>query len=450
MSAALELRVLSGMHREARCPARPGDLLGSDPDCDVVLADDGVPPRAARLDLDAGAWSLAPDDAQNGAGGPRAPFGQPLPLGPVWITVAHPEDPWAEPADAPGAAQAAAGGQADDPVADPHAADGTAAACGSAADGPLSPMQADPRPAPRATLVPRRRSWIMTLGLSAAALAIIVALALAWLLPSAAQRPARVDRATAAQQSLPQIRTVLERLGLAGRLHAAMTAQGTVQVSGWVRDETERDALAAALAQIWPMPAMQVSTETGALRTAQKALDGFQVKYQPRYDGDGRLSILGVAADEASRAAAIEAVRAQLPGMAVMGNTIQLAPAVADALARELAANGLNGVTLSWQPHRLQTDPSALDTAQMERFETVLTAFNRRFFDIAALPGPDRPYADSVPFGIRSVVGGETPFIVLEDGSKLLVGGTYRHYRLTAIEDQRLTFDGPRPAIVLR
>jgi len=290
----------------------------------------------------------------------------------------------------------------------------------------------------------------MTLGLSAAGLAIVVALALAWLLPSAAQRPARVDRTAAAQQSLPQIRTVLERLGLAGRLQAAMTAQGTVQVSGWVRDEAERDALAAALAQIWPMPAMQVSTETDALRTAQKALDGFPVKYLPRYDGDGRLSILGVAADEAGRAAAVEAVRAQLPGMVVMGNGIQLAPAVADALARELAANGLNGVTLSWQPHRLQTDASALDTEQMERFETVLTAFNQRFFDIAALPGPDRPYADSVPFGIRSVVGGKTPFIVLEDGSKLLVGGTYRRYRLTGIEEKRLTFDGPRPAIVLR
>jgi len=55
-----------------------------------------------------------------------------------------------------------------------------------------------------------------------------------------------------------------------------------------------------------------------------------------------------------------------------------------------------------------------------------------------------------VPFGILSVVGGDTPFIVLEDGQKLLVGGTYRNYRLISIEDNQLTFDGPRPAIVLR
>jgi type III secretion protein D len=55
-----------------------------------------------------------------------------------------------------------------------------------------------------------------------------------------------------------------------------------------------------------------------------------------------------------------------------------------------------------------------------------------------------------VPFGILSVVSGKTPFIVLEDGSKLLVGGTYRHYRLIGIEERRLIFDGPRPAIILR
>ena len=60
------------------------------------------------------------------------------------------------------------------------------------------------------------------------------------------------------------------------------------------------------------------------------------------------------------------------------------------------------------------------------------------------------PAADSVPFVIRSVVGGPQPFIVLEDGSKLLVGGVYRKYRLVAVENTRIIFEGPRSAIVTR
>ena len=64
MNETLELRVLSGLHREARCPAAHGDLVGTDPDCDIVLADAGLPARAARLVLSPAGWNLAPGDGE--------------------------------------------------------------------------------------------------------------------------------------------------------------------------------------------------------------------------------------------------------------------------------------------------------------------------------------------------------------------------------------------------
>ena len=84
---------------------------------------------------------------------------------------------------------------------------------------------------------------------------------------------------------------------------------------------------------------------------------------------------------------------------------------------------------------------------------TVVDQFNTTHFGVAMLGKPsltDMPFADSVPFGIRLVVSGPQPFIVLDNGNKLLVGGTYMRYRLIAVEPTRLVFDGPRPAIVLR
>src|SRR5690606_41679751 len=105
-----------------------------------------------------------------------------------------------------------------------------------------------------------------------------------------------------------------------------------------------------------------------------------------------------------------------------------------------------------WRDGRLQTGAGGLDDAQLAALQRVLTRFNTSHFDVAVLDqgSGERQYADTVPFGIRSVVGGDTPFIVLENGGKLLVGGTYKRYRLTAIEERRLVFDGPQPAIVLR
>jgi type III secretion protein D len=453
MSATLELRVLSGLHREARCPAAHGHLVGTDTACDIVLADVGLPARAARLILNADGWNLSPGDSEPDPDAvAAAPYNQPLPLGPVWLTVARPDDPWEAPPDAQASNAAPAGADTAELPAGAATPDPESnAGYGSEAVHAVHVNARSAGTADSAARPGRRHARLMTLSLAAVGLAIAIALILAWLPSSVPKEPMHTDPRIAAEQSIPTIQAALEHLGLASRLRVALAPSGTTaQVTGWVRDAAERDALAAALAQIWPMPAMRISIEADVLRTARTILSGYAVKYEPRYDGEGRLSILGIASDDAVRTEAVEAVRAQLPGMTIMGNAIQLAPAVTDALTRELAAAGLSGVTLTWKRHRLDVDASKLDDDQMIRFEHILSDFNRRFFDVAAPPDTERAAADTVPFGILSVVSGKTPFIVLEDGSKLLVGGTYRRYRLTGIEDKRLTFEGPRPAIVLR
>ena len=65
----LELRVLSGLHRRASAPIGALVTIGADPDCDIVLADDGIAARAARIHHDATGWTLTPEDggARNGA-----------------------------------------------------------------------------------------------------------------------------------------------------------------------------------------------------------------------------------------------------------------------------------------------------------------------------------------------------------------------------------------------
>ena len=271
MSEALELRVLSGLHRDARCLVEDGSVLGADPACDIVLADDGLGPRAARVRIGASGWDLAVDDSQPGSP-PGTPFNRPVPLGPVWITVARRSDPWAQ---VPDAANDALGGAPAMPASKPA----------EAPDSP--PMPPAPMPAAdedrqlerRLPLPPvqgrrrKRDSWPMALGLGAVLLTIVVAIALALIPPSTAKRAPTPDpRLAAAEKSMGQISAVFERMGLASRLHVALSRDGTVTVSGWVRNAAEQDAVAASLSQIWPMPAMRISNEDEAVRTARAAL----------------------------------------------------------------------------------------------------------------------------------------------------------------------------------
>ncbi|MPT28731.1 MAG: EscD/YscD/HrpQ family type III secretion system inner membrane ring protein, partial [Achromobacter sp.] len=308
------------------------------------------------------------------------------------------------------------------------------------------------RPPPPAPVRRKRDSWPMLLGLGAVALTIIVAIFLALMPPSTASRAPQVDpRLAAAEKSVGQISAIFERMGLASRLHVSMSRNGTVTVSGWVRNAAEQDAVAAALSQVWPMPAMRISNEDEVVRTARGALRAFNVRYEPRYEGDGRLVVAGIASSARERASALDALRAQLPGMTVLGNDIALTQQLSDTLSSQLVDAGLSGITLAWKPDHLEIAAGALDDDQQARLREVLDDFNQRHLGVARLAAASAaPTADSVPFVIRSVVGGPQPFVVLEDGSKLLVGGVYRKYRLVAVENTRIIFEGPRTAIVTR
>ncbi len=440
MSEALELRVLSGLHRDARCLVADGSVLGADPACDIVLADDGMGPRAARVRIGEGGWDLALDDAAP-AQTPATPFNRPVPLGPVWITVARRGDPWTNAPDAANDAVAPA-------VTAPEAAPPPETAAPAA--GAARPQER--RPPPPAPVRRKRDSWPMLLGLGAVALTIIVAIFLALMPPSTASRAPQVDpRLAAAEKSVGQISAIFERMGLASRLHVSMSRNGTVTVSGWVRNAAEQDAVAAALSQVWPMPAMRISNEDEVVRTARGALHAFNVRYEPRYEGDGRLVVAGIASSARERASALDALRAQLPGMTVLGNDIALTQQLSDTLSSQLVDAGLSGITLAWKPDHLEIAAGALDDDQQARLREVLDDFNQRHLGVARLAAASAaPTADSVPFVIRSVVGGPQPFVVLEDGSKLLVGGVYRKYRLVAVESTRIIFEGPRTAIVTR
>ncbi|MFY2645884.1 type III secretion system inner membrane ring subunit SctD [Achromobacter insuavis] len=444
MSEALELRVLSGLHRDARCQVADGAVLGADPACDIVLADDGMGPRAARVRIGEGGWDLALDDAATNPQ-PGTPFNRPVPLGPVWITVARRGDPWT---NAPDAANDALARAAVEPAAAPEA---TPAVAPAPSDEdrqlerrlPLPPAQGRRR---------KRDSWPMALGLGAVVLTIVVAIVLTLMPQSTVSRAPQVDpRLVAAEKSVGQISAVFERMGLTSRLHVSMARDGVVTVSGWVRNAAEQDAVASALSQIWPMPAMRISNEDEVVRTARAALRAFNVRYEPRYEGDGRLNVVGIASSARERASALDALRAQLPGMTVLGNAIALTQQLSDTLSSQLVDAGLSGVTLAWKPDHLEIAAGALDDDQQARLQDVLNEFNQNHLGVARLAATSAsPAADSVPFVIRSVVGGPQPFIVLEDGSKLLVGGVYRKYRLVSVENTRIIFEGPRAAIVTR
>ena len=443
MSEPPEFRVLAGRHKYARCEVENGFVIGSDENDDIVLSDAGIAPHAALVRLTESGWQLDIEGSADESA--LRAWSEPAALGQAWITVASSDAPWIELPD----------GESPSPVEDageagqaPIPAQGASTARKMSFLGMRESVEMLGNAA--AGAVPARRpSSVVLAGIVAVgAVAFIALLLVLFIVPSGtAKQGPRITPA----QVLVQVNAVLDRLGLKNSLQVRMSPNGGATVTGWVRNGAERDTLAQALSQIWPMPGMQISVESEAIATAQAALKSFAVTYDVEYQGNGQLTVKGIAANATERAVALDAVRAHVPGMKIIGTGIRLAEDVSSKLANTFVNAGLTDIKLAWKDDRLTIQPPSLDDADEDRLVGLVAEFNKLNWNVAQLQRADPTVvANSVPFTIRSVIGGRQPFVVLADGSKLLIGGSYKKYRLVAVEDTHIIFDGVRRAVVPR
>lgn len=438
-AAGLELRVLSGLHRRASAPISAEASIGADPDCDIVLADDGIAARAARIHSDAMGWTLTPE---NGGVPERRQHGEPVRLGPVWLTLAAADAPWIE---SPTQDEAPA---EDEPLPEP-AGDSPGAAPSPAAQAVSPSPLLPPRPARRS-----REALYVYAGM-ALMLLLCVSGIVYIIQPPPTVLAAADPMRQAIEESLPTIRRVLEQQGLTDRLTISRRPDQSIIITGWLRDAAEQEQVATAMARIWPMPALRLSNEADLRATALNVLQAYPIRYDARYQGDGVVAIQGIAPDAEQRARVGDMLRVALPGVRLDLGAVLLADEVSQRLAAAAAQAGLPEPQAKWNGSRLEIAPPD-DPEQARHLASVIEDFNLTHFKVAALlpampaAAPRRAIATTVPFTIRSVMGGAQPFVVLGDGTKIVPGGTYRQYRLVSIDNGKVTFDGPTYAVVSR
>jgi type III secretion protein D len=429
MTQDLELRVLAGLHEGARCTARDGALIGSDTQCDVVLGDDGIAPEAARLWLGDECWRLsAHDDSADAT--PELPFGAAFPLGPIHITVARTGDPWPD-CCAPAGAQAASQAAATD------ATRGTAPAL-RLADLPTAPSAAGRKA--RAGL-----QWVL-----GGILVLLVFGAVASFSPTRVQSSPRVNDATnAAGTALRQAQRILRDLGLSERVQASLTPDKVVLVQGWVLDQGEQDRLSSALAALWPFPALRLHDQSRVAASALERVKDLDLLAAIDYPAPTRLAIRGIAASDAVRAAALERWSANSDAFPQTTIDILLAEHVGAAVTQAVAAADLPSVGVDWIGKSLIVKARGFDAAQIARLQSIVDTLNGTYMG-ALLIQKDEPAPATLPFRVHTIVGGTQPWVMLEDGTRIVVGGTHGAYRLKSIEDGAVVFDGPATTVIKR
>lgn len=248
-ASGYQLRVLSGRHSGAIMPLPPGrHSLGQDEESDFIFLDDAFLGGRVILDLTGAEPSVevtgqvkATLEGRELAAGTSSPLPSFLPVevGATRFAIGPAGSPW--PGPTPGADPAAAA-EPDDKVEDGHAA--------PAPDGSPDPDAGAPETSRKASR--RRGRRVLAAALVLAALGGLAA----WVFPRDSRDPGETLRGILAGMRLPEVRVE--------------AVPGGFKLKGFLRNESERDSLAARLKGFQP----PVRTDLVSLEEIRAALQG--------------------------------------------------------------------------------------------------------------------------------------------------------------------------------
>lgn len=455
--ADMELRILSGCHQGASLALAADErlLVGSDGDCDVLLSDCGLAADAPlQVSWQDGRWFVRSprEPAQIGeAADAGLLLGAVALLGQVHATVCAAHLEWT-PMAAPATPETLA--PLDAPPATVHE------------QGAASAAQQPDAPAVR----PRARSASALLRLRPLAAIGVLSLALlgvGWAVLRHAPLPEPVDVVSeitvspqAQEKAVKEASLAIALADPTLRMEVVAHPRGGVTVSGWVENAEQFDRLAQALSNLRPLPRL-------AVRTAQEVFDaltdvgsgqGLSLRFAPM--GAGKVQVRGVVLTPDMQQQTLAQLRAHAPEGIEIIDGLRVAALQGPDVLRWLGAQGLNATDARWDGEQLVLSVG-VNPAQRAQLERLLAAAQTPLSGVpfllqthvlkeAAAPRRLSLAEAGLPFGVRSVVGGAAPYVVLADGAKLQPGGAHGGWRLAAIAPDHLVFDGPRRLEVSR
>ncbi|VVE47899.1 hypothetical protein PIN31115_04491 [Pandoraea iniqua] len=439
--ASVELHIVNGQHAGAKIgvAASPELRVGANAENDVILADTSILEHHARLRRDEQGWQVYPlgsvllHDGTLAAPEVWHPVAHALRLGNIWLAVV--------PADG-----CAPDVQTLEQHAQASAADNLACSLSTAtktAAEPVTPGLSTP------TLRPKRRR--------ATSLLLLPALVLpAGLLGMTAHQKATHPLGHAPSAIIsppaPALLKLLQDPRWRG-LAAIAQADGRAVITGWVPDEATLEALSLQLTRIQPRPILRARADD----TTREAIKAVVAELSPglsvQYTNHGQITLNGAAADEASVRNVVDRLKKQIPELRVNVGALEYMPQIVLALQQAIDAGHIEGIRVSWDGRQVQLGGQLAPSSEARLYE-VLREFDQRYggaipFEAKLQRNLGR-YGTGLPFAIRSVIGGASPYIVLADGTLLAPGGTYQGWRLKEVNADALTFDAPQLLVVKR
>jgi type III secretion protein D len=456
-ASALQLRIYSGIHAGAsEILSAERYVLGADSNCDVVLADAGVAPQHAELHISAQGCILSWLASDASADVPDASIslalGSAFALGPVVMGVDLADAPWAQvelltPVNAP-SPNAASVAPAPD-IINASVAEMT------------SPSDSDRYPTPTAGWMARNRRRVIGGVLTCLALAltgVVMDMVVAGT-PAPVSYPALVTPAQQSEQQRLAILQIATSLKLAEQIVIEATAHGGWLVRAAYLNDVQGEALAMALSRLNPRPGLQMTNEQDLQQSVNRTLAGWieetHDSVKATYLGEAVFELSGSVASPSQRAKLLATLAVSFPMVREWKNQFSIPQETANMLLEALRESGFD-VTGTWKDGTLFIQ-TLLSKRQVQHWEVTLVDLAGKYtvpFSAIVRFGGEKAVSNfpvDLPFTPRSVMGGNTPYVVMSDGAKLMLDGVHQGWRLLSISRAEIVFEnGSRRAVLQR
>jgi len=444
------LHILNGQHAGAivKLDSRETLSIGADVDNDVILADGTVLSQHALLKRVPTGWHMCSGESVVLQDGTRTEPGAwfaaegALRLGNIWLALVP---AGASPPDMATLACVA-------PSAEPPTGEGTPLVGMSTAE--IGGAQIGNEPTDAQSVVSTTHSGVRWKRLS---LLLAPTLLLpAGLLLGMTQRPGDAPNTARTEILKPTLDPGLAKVMLDTRwrgLKAMPRDDGRAVISGWLPDEASLDSLSMQLTRIKPRPVVRVRTDDGTREAVRTLVTELSPGLYSEYTRNGHVVLAGTALDEQSVNDVADRLKKQIPELNVVVGEIVYLPIVVERLQKEIELRKIPDILVKWDGNQVRLSGTVSPSSETV-LQEVLREFDRRYHSAipfeANLTRELGRYGTGLPFAIRSVVGGASPYIVLGDGTLLMPGGTYAGWRLKDVDATNLTFDAPQLLVVKR
>lgn len=456
----LEIRILSGLQAGASLTLPPGEyLLGTSEACDIVLNDRQMQSRHALLVITEEAVAIHAQEGGvlNLAGEPHEgeiSAGELFRAGNTWFVLDAHDSPWPDMDTL--FAQMKPAELRTMPSASPEEP-GTAGKQTEAIP-PFSALEDEPVKNERVSTLRGRLGFLKLSGpwreklpkalLAAGVLGIAILCLTLALMPRAPDKTQLAQQASS--QSQQRIEQLLQDMHLKQRVNVTENKQGKLVVSGYLAKDADMLALVDALAKLNSKPELRLFSEEAIVNAANQILLTAQMPVKASNLGMGRIQLVGAAGSYENADTLIQKMNAGIDGLRGVDSEILVGDQLVAKLRQMIVDNGLAGKVALTVNKGEAIINGTLDMREMAQWEQVMAQFVSTYGSILPIRASFPPTANILPFRVLSAFSGDMPFIVTENGEKVMLGGHIQGYTLVNITEQEIIFDGPRKVQIQR